>query len=88
MIERKFVIEYEDGLHARPAARFTKIASGFKSEIRIIKDSKTGNGKSLLSVLSLGIFKDTHIRVEIIGPDESEAMCVIAKLLTDGLSSD
>jgi len=81
MVQKEFVIENEAGLHARPAAKFTRLASSFKSEIRVIRGSKTGNGKSLLSVLALGIFKGTPFTVCASGSDEVEAMIGIQKLI-------
>ena len=81
MIEKEFTIYNEAGLHARPAAELIKIASSFKSEIRIIRDDKVGNAKSLLSVLALGIFKGSKILVQINGPDEITALYRISKLI-------
>lgn len=81
MIEREFVINNEMGLHARPAAKLTQVANKYKSEILIIKNGKTGNGKSLLSILALGIFKGARFKVQIIGEDEIEAMCGVRKLI-------
>lgn len=81
MIEREFIINNEMGLHARPAAKLTQVANRYKSEILIIKNGKTGNGKSLLSILALGIFKGARFKVRIIGVDEIEAMCGIRKLI-------
>lgn len=81
MIEKEFVINNEIGLHARPAAQFTKVASSYKSEIRVIKGDKSGNGKSLLSLLALGIFGGTKFTVKIVGPDEVEAMNGITRLI-------
>ncbi|MFO7153565.1 MAG: HPr family phosphocarrier protein [Caldicoprobacter oshimai] len=81
MLEKDFVIENEVGLHARPAAKFTKVANSYKSEIFVIKDGKIGNGKSLLSILALGIYKGCRFRVQVVGPDEAEALCGITKLI-------
>lgn len=86
MIEKSFVIQNEVGLHARPAAKLTQVASNFKSEILLVKDTKTANAKSLLSVLALGIFRDTEFRIRIIGPDELEAMCKITRLIEDDIN--
>ncbi|MFU0801318.1 MAG: HPr family phosphocarrier protein [Xylanivirga thermophila] len=86
MIEKSFVIQNEVGLHARPAAKLTQVASNFKSEILLVKDTKTANAKSLLSVLALGIFRDAEFRIRIIGPDELEAMCKITRLIEDDIN--
>ena len=81
MIEKEFTIENEAGLHARPAAKLIKVASSFKSDIRIIRDGKVGNAKSLLSVLALGIYKGTRIKVQISGTDEITALYRVQKLI-------
>lgn len=88
MIEKEFVIQHEVGLHARPAARFTKLANSFKSEIRLIKDEKVGNGKSLLSILALGIFKGASIKIQIVGSDEVEAFYCLKKLMEHDFKED
>lgn len=85
MIEKEFVINNETGLHARPAAKFTKVASSYKSEIRLIKGNKVGNGKSLLSILALGIFGGTKFTIKIVGPDEIEAMYELSRLINSNL---
>ena len=88
MIERDIVLNNKTGLHARPAAQFTRIASSFKSEIRLIKGDKMGNGKSLLSVLALGIFAGTEFTIKIAGVDEVEAMYALTKLINDDFVDD
>lgn len=84
MVERDFLIKDEAGLHARLAAKFTRVASSYKSEIRIIKEGqeeKEGNCKSLLSILALGIFGGTRFTIKIVGPDEVEAMHALTRLI-------
>lgn len=88
MIEKEFIIENEAGLHARPAAELIKVADSFKSDIKIIKDCKTGNAKSLLSVLALGIFKGSKITVQINGPDEISALYRITKLIESNFEEE
>lgn len=88
MIEKEFTIENEAGLHARPAAKLIKAANSFKSEIRILRDTKMGNAKSLLSVLALGIFKGCRITVQINGPDEITALYRIQKLIESNFTEE
>ena len=47
MITKKVKIINELGIHARPAAKFVKLASQFKSQVYVIKDGIEVNGKSL-----------------------------------------
>ena len=88
MVEKDFIIKNEAGLHARPAARLIKAAGGFVSDVSIIRGSKTGNAKSLLSVLALGIFKGTQITVRVDGPDEITALYKIGKLIENNFSEE
>ena len=88
MIEKEFIINNEAGLHARPAAKFTRVASSYKSEIRIIKGEKVGNGKSLLSILALGIFGGTEFTVKIVGTDEVEAMYELTRLIENDFNEN
>jgi len=88
MIEKEFVLQNEVGLHARPAAKFTKVASEYKSEIRLIKGDKVGNGKSLLSVLALGIFQGTKFTIKIVGPDELEALYGLTRLIDNDFKEE
>lgn len=81
MVERKIVLDNNIGLHARPASKFTRIASKFNSDIILIRDGRNGNGKSLLSILALGIFEDTEFLLRIIGDDELDAISAIIDLV-------
>jgi len=49
------VIAGKAGLHARPATSFVNLAKSFESEIRVRRGEQTANGKSLISLLKLGV---------------------------------
>ena len=84
MVSRKFVVINEQGLHARPASRVTKIASQFKSEIKLINGGKSSNPKSLISVLAACIKCGDEIEITCDGEDENQAI----QALMEGLESD
>lgn len=88
MVEKTFVLNNEIGLHARPAANFCRLTNTFASEIHIIIGNKTANAKSLFSVLSLGIFKDTSFTLRIIGSDEQKALASINSIISTGLTEE
>lgn len=71
----------ELGLHARPASIFVKTASKYKSDMKVIKDKKSYNGKSIIDVLSLGAIKGTEITIVIDGEDEMEAVSALKTLI-------
>jgi phosphocarrier protein len=82
--EQKVVLENEAGLHARPASLFIQMASKYKSNIYIIKDNIRCNGKSIISVLSLGAAKGVEIAIQGDGEDERAAVMGLAQLVQSG----
>ena len=71
----------ESGIHARPASLFLQEATSFKSNITVTKNGKSGNAKSLLGLLALGINKGSEIMIGAEGEDEKEAVAALAKLV-------
>jgi phosphotransferase system HPr (HPr) family protein len=84
MIKKEIKVNLEHGLHIRPAKEFVQLASHFKSEIDVIKNSQTANGKSILGIVSLGILKGETITLTADGPDESEAISSLEKIFIEG----
>jgi phosphocarrier protein HPr len=75
MKECEVVIKHELGLHARPAALFVQTANKYKdTQIEIVKDGKSGNAKSILNVLALGVGKGAKITIKAEGPEEDKAL--------------
>lgn len=81
MLSEEFVLNNEMGLHARPASKFVKIANSYKSKIEIIKGDKRYNGKSIVTLLSLGLKSGSEITIEVDGDDENTAIEAIKKLV-------
>lgn len=73
-MEKTFKILNEEGMHARPAGAFVKVASGFKSAVTITSNGVTKNGKSIMGIMSMGLQKDAEIILSVTGEDEAEAM--------------
>ncbi len=73
-IERRVEVRNEHGLHARPAAEFVKLASGFESEIQVVKDELEVNGKSIMGVLMLAAEPGAELVLRARGPDAEEAV--------------
>ncbi|MED1784620.1 MULTISPECIES: HPr family phosphocarrier protein [Brevibacillus] len=83
MVEKKLVVQLAHGLHARPAANFVKVATSFSSEIKIIKNEKNVNGKSIMGIMAAAIGKGEEITLITDGVDEQEAMAALEKALTE-----
>lgn len=85
-MEQNFHITSEYGIHARPATRLVNLAMSFQSDIDLTAMGKTVNLKSIMGLMSLGIYKGETVKVHISGPDAEKAMISIADfLITEGL---
>ena len=69
------------GLHARAASKFVQVASGFTSQIELIKGDHKVNGKSIMGVMMLAASRDTKLILIADGEDESEAVAELNTLI-------
>ena len=81
MKEQTVQVQNITGIHARPAARFVKLAAQFPCEVFLRKDSLTVNGKSILGVMSLAAEKGSTLVVRTDGEKEQEALEDLVDLL-------
>jgi phosphocarrier protein len=84
-MERTVTLGSKSGLHARPAAVFVQKAKGFQSEITLSRNEKTVNGKSILSVLSLGAEQGDQVLLKANGDDAELAIDRLVSLLEGDL---
>lgn len=80
-MEKTFKILNEEGMHARPAGAFVKVANEFKSAVEVKANGMTKNGKSIMGLMSLGLAKDSEITVITKGEDEEQAMSKLSTLI-------
>lgn len=83
MIETKFTLLNETGFHARPASIFVKAATGFTSDVFIVKDGEQYNAKSIMGLLSMGAGKGTEILLQVSGEDEEAATHALVEILKE-----
>jgi phosphocarrier protein len=72
------------GLHARAAARFVRVASGFRSQVRVTRGSRTTDGKSILGLLLLAAARGSTVTLSADGPDELAALDALCALIARG----
>ena len=77
-VTRTVCINNPQGLHARPAELFAKLAMGFESDIEVIKDDRRVDAKSILHILTLGAEHGTELIVEARTKDYAECRVVQA----------
>ena len=83
MLEKQFKITSETGLHARVSSQLVREASSFTSKITLTVGEATVDFKSIMGVMSLGVYKGEIIKVVCDGADEEEAMSHITFLILD-----
>lgn len=79
-VVRTTTLRNKDGLHARPAAEFVKLAATFASTVTVNR----ADAKSMLRVMALGATAGATVTLEADGPDAQEAVDALAKLIESG----
>jgi len=82
-MEKTLKILNEEGMHARPAGAFVKVASEFKSAIEIKANGMTKNGKSIMGIMSLGLAYDSEITLVANGDDAEAALNKLEALVNN-----
>ena len=72
------------GMHARAAAKFVHLAAKFQSQIRVARDTREMDGKSIMGLLLLAAARGTTIRISADGGDEADAVAALAGLVQTG----
>ena len=76
------------GLHARAAAKFVRVASGFGCEISIVHKGLKVNGKSIMGVITLAAGKNAEIEIITEGVRAKRALTALETLVRDRFGED
>ncbi len=74
-------VRHPHGLHARAAARIVHVASRFRCNIALVCRGRRASARSIVALLMLAAAVGASVRVEVDGPDEREAIAVVAQLV-------
>jgi phosphocarrier protein len=88
MVSRTVSVVNQLGMHARAAAKFVHLATKFQAQIRVSKDSREVDGKSIMGLLLLAAARGTTITISVDGSDEREAIEALAALVASGFGED
>jgi len=88
MFSRDVTIVNQLGLHARAAARFVHLATRYAAQIRVGRESKVMDGKSIMGILLLAAARGTMITISADGPDERDAVEALAQLVASGFGEE
>lgn len=69
------------GLHARPSAKLTQLATQFRSEIWLERQGRRVNAKSIMGVMMLAAAQGARLTIETEGDDGEQALQAIVELI-------
>jgi phosphocarrier protein len=78
---REVVVSNPQGLHARPADLFSRLARRFESDIEVLKDGQRANGKSILDMLMLAAEQGVRLTISAQGGDAEAAVEALVRLI-------
>ena len=88
MTARQCVIRNRLGLHARAAAKFVHLATRFESRVRVARQGREIDGKSIMGILLLAAGRGSTITIAADGSDELEAIAALVALVATGFGED
>ena len=87
-VTREVEILNQLGLHARPCAKFVKLANTFRCEVWVLKDDDTVNGKSIMGLMMLAAGNGSRLTITCDGTDAGPALEAIEKLILSKFDED
>ena len=88
MIRQNITIINKLGLHARAASKLVNCASGFASEVFLIRNDNRVNAKSIMGVMMLAASKGVELELEIDGSDEQACQQALVDLIESRFGED
>lgn len=75
------------GLHMRPAAEVSKLASGYDALVAFYKEGRIAHAHSVVELLTLGAFHGDEIKVTAVGNEAEAALGAVTDYF-DNYSDD
>ena len=84
MTEAEVSLVNKLGLHARPSAKVSQLASSFKCDVWLTRGSRRINAKSIMGVMMLAAPQGATLSVSADGVDEEQAVKAMVALFASG----
>ena len=81
IIKRRVKIKNPQGLHARPASLFVKIANKYDAEVTVKKGGESVNGKSIMGLMTLAANLGSILEITTRGVDARQAIDALERFL-------
>jgi phosphocarrier protein len=76
------------GMHARAAAKFVHVATRYEARVRVARDRREMDGKSIMGILLLAAARGSTITISADGTDERDAVDALVALVEGGFGED
>ena len=76
------------GMHARAAAKFVHLAGRFDATVKVARDRREMDGKSIMGILLLAAARGSTITISAEGADERDAVDALVALVRSGFGED
>jgi phosphocarrier protein HPr len=84
MTSRTVTVVNQLGMHARAAAKFVHLAGRFEARVRVTRESREIDGKSIMGILLLAAARGSTITISAEGRDEGDAIDTLVALVESG----
>ena len=88
MTSQSVTVVNQLGVHARAAAKFVHLAGRFDARVRVARDHREMDGKSIMGILLLAAARGSTITISADGADEAEAVHALVALVASGFGED
>jgi phosphocarrier protein len=88
MVARSVLVVNRLGMHARAAAKFVHLANQFTARVRVARQGREMDGKSIMGLLLLAAAKGTTLTISGDGVDEEMAVDALTGLIECGFGEE
>ena len=88
MKSQSVTVVNELGMHARAAAKFVHLAARFTARVKVARQGREMDGKSIMGILLLAAARGSHITISADGADEDAAIAALVALVESGFGED
>ena len=88
MISRSVTVVNQLGMHARAAAKFVHLATRYTARVKVARDEREIDGKSIMGILLLAAARGSTITISAEGQDERDAVDALVALVQSGFGED
>ena len=88
MTSQQVTVVNQLGMHARAAAKFVHLATRYTARVKVTRDGREMDGKSIMGILLLAAARGSTITISAEGQDERDAVDALVALVQSGFGED